>query len=80
MFIERNTHLNINGTIRNGTVYTLLQKRPIKCNLEMSGELGYEYYMYPKSNMRNGAQRGATVRNGAQRGATVRRAVKRLVN
>jgi hypothetical protein len=37
----------------------------------MSGELGYEYYMYPKSNMRNGAQRGATVRNGAPRSKKV---------
>jgi hypothetical protein len=32
----------LNGTVLNGTVYTLLLKRPIKCNLEMSGETGNE--------------------------------------
>jgi len=49
VFIERNTHLNINGT-----VYTLLHKRPIKCNLEMSGDLDT-----------GSAHRGAAVRRGA---------------
>jgi len=78
VFIERNTHLNINGTIRNGTVYTLLHKRHIKCNLEMSGETGNEWgtgiRVLHVSQIQY-AQRGATVRNGAQRCATGRRAV-----